>query len=134
MASEATERRLSLSFHKNRSYRQKWTGVLVQWPVSHREDVAFSDECRFTLKSDSRLQRVWRTKNEVHQPAFCTPTFSAYLSVMVRGCIGPNVVGCLVFCDKSINSDHYIEILEKNLKPSVEKIFWRSRSFVHILT
>ena len=108
---------------KNRLYRQKWAGVLVQWPISHWEDVIFSDECRFTLKSDCRLQRVWRTKTEADQPAFYTPTFSAYLSVMVWGCIGPNGVGRLVVCDRSINSDYYIEILEKNLKLSVEQIY-----------
>ena len=54
---------------------------------------------------------------------FFTPTFSSYLSVMVCGCIGPNGVARLVVCDRSIDSDYYNEILQKNLKPSVEKIY-----------
>ena len=64
-----------------------------------------------------------RTKYEADQPAFYTTTFSAYLSVMVWGCIGPNGVGGPVVCDRSLNCDYYIEILEKILKPNVEKIY-----------
>ena len=54
---------------------------------------------------------------------FYTLKFSAYLSVMVWGCIGPKGVGGLVVGNRSINSDYYIEILEKNLKPYVKKIY-----------
>jgi len=47
---------------KNRMKRQRWANSLMEWPVSHWEDVIFSDECRFSLLNDSGVQRVWRTK------------------------------------------------------------------------
>ena len=50
---------------------------------------------------------------------------------MVWGCIGPNGVGKLVVCERSVNSKYYQEILEKNLKPSVEMIYGdRERTFI----
>ena len=42
---------------------------------------------------------------------------------MVWGCIGPNSVGNVVVCEKSVNSDYYIQILKENLPESVRKIY-----------
>ena len=42
---------------------------------------------------------------------------------MVWGCIGPNGVGNLLLCEKSVNSQYYIRILKENLPKSVRKIY-----------
>ena len=107
---------------KNRMKRQRWANSLMEWPVSHWEDVIFSDECRFSLLNDSGVQRVWRTKREANNPMFFCPKVSNSLSVMVWGCVGPNGAGRLVVCEQCLDSNYYIEILKKNLKASVEMI------------
>ena len=49
---------------QNRSCQAEVGGGACSMACSYSEDVIFSDECRFTLKYDCRLHRVWRTKNE----------------------------------------------------------------------
>ena len=116
---------------KNRSYRLKWAKAMLEWPVSNWEDVVFSDGSCFGLKNDSGVLRVWRTTNEASNPQFFLPTFANMVSVMVWGCIGPNGVGKLAICERSVNSKYYQEILENNLKPSVEMIYGeRERPFI----
>ena len=109
----------------------KWVKAMLEWPVSNWEDVVFSDESRFGLKNDSGVLRVWRTTNEASNPQFFLPTFANTVSVMVWGCIGSNGVGKLAICERSVNSRYYQEILENNLKPSVEMIYGeRERPFI----
>ena len=109
----------------------KWAKAMLEWPVSSWEDVVFSDESRFGLKNDSGVLRVWRTTNEASNPQFFLPTFANMVSVMVWGCIGPNGIGKLAICERSVNSKYYQEILENKLKPNVEMIHGeRERLFI----
>ena len=54
---------------------------------------------------------------------FFKPTFTNSMSVLVWACIGPNHVGSLVICQRSVNAEYYIEILQDNLFQSVSKIY-----------
>ena len=107
----------------NRTYRMKWAKTMMEWPLSYWDDVIFSDECRFSLVNDSGVRRVWRTACEADNPEFFVPAFTGGVSVMVWGCIGPIGVGNLVLCEKSVNSEYYIQILKENLPESVRKIY-----------
>ena len=107
----------------NRSYRVTWAKTLLEWPLTHWNDVIFSDESRFCLQNDSGVSRVWRTAGEAENPLFFLPKFVNTVSVMVWGCIGPNGLGKLTVCERSVNSKYYQEILQQNLKESVEIIY-----------
>lgn len=107
----------------NRTYRMQWAKTMEEWPSSYWDDVIFSDECRFSLVNDSGVQRVWRTACEADNPEFFVPAFAGGVSVMVWGCIGPNGVGNLALCERSVNSDYYIQILKENLPESIRKIY-----------
>ena len=96
---------------------------MLEWPLGNWNDVIFSDECRFGLKNDSGVLRVWRTSNEANNPEFFQPTFTNSVSVMVWGCVGPNDVGKLAFCQRSMNAKYYTEVLEENLLQSAEIIY-----------
>ena len=97
----------------------KWAKTMMEWPLSYWDDVMFSDECRFSLVDDSGVRKVWRTACEADKPEFFVPAFTGRVSVMVWGCIGPNGVGNLVLCEKSVNSEYYIQSLKENLPESV---------------
>ena len=101
----------------------QWAKTMEEWPSSYWDDVIFSDECRFSLVNDSGVQRVWRTACEADNPEFFVPAFAGGVSVMVWGCIGPNGVGNLALCERSVNSDYYIQILKENLPESIRKIY-----------
>ena len=108
---------------KNRQYRVKWAKTMQSvWNLENWYDVIFSDECRFGLHNDSGVLRVWRSSQEASNPAFFQPTFTNSVSVLVWACIGPNHVGNLVICQRSVNAEYYVEILQDNLFQSVSKI------------
>ena len=104
-------------------YHIQWAKTMEEWPSSYWDDVIFSGECRFSLVNDSGVQRVWRTACEADNPEFFVSAFTGGVSVMVWGCIGPNGVGNLAICERSVNSDYYIQILKENLPESVQKIY-----------
>lgn len=101
---------------------------MLEWPLTHWEDVIFSDESRFCLHDDSGVFRVWRTTSEADNPKYFRPTFVNTASVMVWGCIGPSGVGKLAVCERPINSAYYQEILRENLKKSVKMIYGNKQS------
>ena len=100
-----------------------WAKTLLEWPLTHWNDVIFSDESCFCLQHDSGVFRVWRTADEAENPLCFLPKFVNTVSVMVWGCIGPNGVGKLAVWERSVNSNYYQEIMHQNLKESVEIIY-----------
>ena len=86
-------------------------------------NVVFSDECRSGLKSDCKKLRVWRTKQRVNDTTLFQQTFKGATSVMFWGYIGPNGVGKLVVCDRTINAEKYVCLLHDNLFANVELMF-----------
>ena len=58
---------------KHRAYRRQWAKAISEWPAEYWNDVMFSDECRFGLKNDSRMFRVWRTPMEASKPELFQP-------------------------------------------------------------
>ena len=97
----------------NRSYRVTWAKTMLEWPLTHWNDVIFSDESRFCLQNVSGVSLVWRSADEAENPTFFLPKFVNTVSVMVWGCIGPNSVGKLAVCERSVNSKYYQDILQK---------------------
>ena len=96
----------------NRSYCVTWAKTMLEWPWTHWNDVTFSDESRFCLQNDSGVSLMWRTADEAENPTFFLPKFVNTVFVMVWGCIGPNGVGKLAVCKRSVNSKYYQEILQ----------------------
>ena len=60
---------------------------------------------------------------EATNPSFFQPTFKGGVSVMVWGCIGPDGVGNLAFCEGTINAQCYVKVLRENLTESARKIY-----------
>ena len=74
----------------------------------------FFEERRFGLKNDCKTLRVWRTKQKVNDPTLLKQKFKGAISVMFWGCIGPNGVGKLVVCDRTINAEKYVCLVHDN--------------------
>ncbi|GFX43245.1 transposable element Tcb1 transposase [Trichonephila clavipes] len=69
----------------------EWCHALVIWPAAEWNQVAFSDECRFSLSSDDNRVRVWRPRGERLNPAFALQRHTAPTAgVMVWGAIAYN--------------------------------------------
>ena len=116
---------------KNRAYRRQWAKVLSEWPAEYWNDVVFSDECRFGLKNDSKMLRVWRMPTEAYKPELFQPRFTNALSILCWGCIGPNGVGKLVICDQKMNALSYVSMLRNNLPESILGIYGdRNRPYI----
>lgn len=109
----------------NRKKRRNWA---TKYGEEEEEDVEFwktvmwSDESRFNLVSD-KPQRCLRMPHERLQPE-CLQTTAKFGGggVMVWGVFSYEGVGELYWAKGSINTDHYLRILETNLMPSIEKL------------
>jgi transposase len=111
---------------ENQKKRLSWCKERSKWHVFPEwSGIIWSDESSVEIGKSSRRELIWRKPGERYNLDCLRPTFkSGRKSVMIWGCFVGNRLGPLVFCDGSINSDAYIEILEQNLigfKASVEE-------------
>eukprot|EP00794_Sanderia_malayensis_P019806 gene19806-21746_t len=91
---------------QNRRVRLQWAKAVQNWEVHHWKNIAFSDECRFGLKS----LRVWRTTEKANNPLLFQPIFKSAISAMFWGCIGPNGVGKLAQNNAPADGAQYTNI------------------------
>ena len=75
----------------------------------------FSDECRFSLSNDTKTMRVRRKTNGNEKLQYFAPKFSNSTSVMFWGSVEPKGVGKLTVCDRKVNAEKCVEILQDNL-------------------
>jgi len=87
--------------------------------------VAFSDEKRFCLTSDSP-QRVWRRKNErFHRDCIANTRKHGGGGIMVWRVITRNGPGDLRLCEENVDRFYYRRILHENVAPTMKRMFTR---------
>ena len=93
----------------------------------HWSRIVFSDESRFNLRfSDGRV-RCWHDPTEANDPSTFNNVSRSNMSIIVWGCISIHGVGQLVIVEGNINQFTYIDVLEENLRPSIEAMFGDQR-------
>lgn len=85
--------------------------------------VLFTDESKFNIFGSDGRQLVWRKDKTAMDKKHLTPTVKhGGGNVMVWGCMAASGAGQLVFIDDIMNKDIYLNILRRNLKPSVRQL------------
>ena len=99
----------------------------LEWAKKHLEfdwnNVVFSDESRFTLKSDRPILVRRRTGEAFKSECLASTVKHGGGGIMVWGCFSIKGVGKLHKIQGTINSDHYIKILKYCAVPSMQHLY-----------
>lgn len=100
------------------------------WTVDDWKMVLWSDEVKINrVQSDGRVW-TWKEEGEPLTDRTTTPTVKyGGGSVMVWGCMGWNGVGILTEVEGKMDAKQYVDILERGLLESVEKLEMNSEAF-----
>ena len=99
MRAETRVNRLLWAKHRRNRTVEKWKRVV------------FSDECKFSLKSDGRVY-VWRTTGVRYKPEKTIEKTTSHFSMMFWGCISGNRSRVLLKTPKRCKSADYIDLLK----------------------
>ena len=107
----------------HRKRRLVFAKKYVNMPVSFWRKVLWTDESKFNLVKSDGAQKVWRKKGEAFTLSCIRGTvkFSGG-NVMVWGSMAWNGTGKLEFIDGIMDSEVYVNILNKNLLASTKKL------------
>ncbi|DAZ98244.1 TPA: LOW QUALITY PROTEIN: hypothetical protein N0F65_011712 [Lagenidium giganteum] len=121
---------------KHKRIRLQYARAYASYTVEDWKKVLFSDESSVEKHGNSGRQLVWRPRGCAFDQRYLTPTFKSqresvmrYLSptfksqresVMVWGCMSWEGVGALQICDRNVNAQYYMEILEDNIDATKE--------------
>jgi transposase len=95
--------------------------------IDWSSDVLISDESRFAIGEDSR--RRWIRRGVYLDNTFCKKS-KFTKSIMVWACIGKNYKSPLIFITGNLNTEGYIELLQKNeIFPTIERQFDPAKVF-----
>ena len=106
---------------QNKKKRFGWCNVRKNW-IDQWKNIIWSDESRFELFNNDSRNWVWCKKDERYNIECLKPTVKNSIGIMVWGCFCNNKIGPLVLIEGTLNSDKYIELLEKNLLPYLENL------------
>lgn len=107
----------------NRMKRLEFAKKYINESVEFWKTVIFSDESKFNLFGSDGKQVVWRKPNtQLNKENLCPTVKHGGGNVMVWGCMAANGVGKLQFIDTTMDKFQYLNILNENLKPSVNKL------------
>ena len=96
---------------ETRVKRLLWAKQRRNMTVEECKRVVFSDECKFSLKSDGRVY-VWRTTGTRYKPENTIEKTTSRLSMMFWGCISGNGSLVLLKTPKRFKSADYIDLLK----------------------
>jgi len=112
-----------------------------EWAKDHRHltrndfaFILFSDESLFKKNNDGHQKLIFRhqTKAEKYAPQNVQgKKKGAGLSQMVWGCFIDAKLGPLVFIDRTVDKDTYIQVLAQNLLPFIDLL--RENGIIHII-
>lgn len=107
----------------NRKRRLLWCRARRFYKLSYWKKVIFSDETMVVIGKKKSIH-VWRKSSEKWNPE-CLNVLKdpKTIKCMFWGCISKDGVGTLEPIDGNINSEKYIECLDDNLWPVVNKVF-----------
>jgi hypothetical protein len=113
--------RKPLISEKNRKDRLQWCKQHQKWTDEQWKKVIWSDESRFTLFQSDGRTRVWRLPKEKYDVDCIVPTVKhGGGGVMVWGCFTWESLGPLVRVEGTVNSQKYIDILNRHLIPFMQ--------------
>ena len=104
----AKKLRMRAETHVNRLL---WANQRRNRTVEEWKCVVFSDECKFSLKSDGRVY-VWRTTGTQYKPENTIEKTTSRFSMMFWGCISGNGSRVLLKTPKRCESADYIDLLK----------------------
>ena len=94
------------------------------------ELLIFTDEKRFLLNGLNYNSKVWVLKSDSYKKRiFKIPKNFEKNSVMIWGAVGVNGPLDIQLCEKTIDSNEYIEILSK-FYPKADKIYGNKKYFI----
>lgn len=109
----------SVNRHKRLEFAKKY----INQDFNFWKKVIFSDESKFNIFGSDGKQIVWRKPNtEVQKENLCPTVKHGGGNCMVWGCMSANGVGNLHFIDTIMTKVDYMNILQTNLGPSIEKL------------
>lgn len=114
---------------KNRRARVEFAKKFIDCPTIFWSKVLFTDETRFSGRSDSRGNKVIRKANQSLMPGKTATTVKTNNSFTCWGAMGYNSVGKLVKVVGKMDADQFISILEDGLMDSVKANNW-NRTFI----
>ena len=114
-------RKVPLISEKNVKKRLAYAKKYVNMPINFWKRVIFSDESSFKLRSN-RGQRVYRRVNETFNHGMTTQVVKHCPQLMIWGCFAYNGVGNLDFINGKMNSQVYVDTIDKNLVESATKL------------
>lgn len=116
-------RRKPLISKRNRVRRLNFARKHVSKPISFWNKVLWSDETKINLFGADGARKVWRYNGEALKPRNLISTVKhGGGSVMVWGCMAGKGVGNLTFIDTKMNAEVYVDILNRHLKASAQKL------------
>jgi transposase len=116
-------RRKPLLSDAQRKCRVEWAKKYLKWTCKQWEKVLFSDESTFCLFGDQAHAYVRRFPGEEYKPECINVSVKHPLKIMVWGCMAASGVGRLHIVEGMVNAAKYIDILQKCMIPSAEKLF-----------
>ena len=101
--------------------RLDWCRQRVNWGHSKWASIIFSDEANYELTNRKTRPIVRRFKNEKYKDRFLIKKQQGGGgSVGIWGCINIEGTGCCSTYTGRLNAERYLDILENELKPSIE--------------
>jgi transposase len=115
------------------SSRLRFAEKCSDWNFSDWKNVIFSDECHFEVFNRKNLSYVRRHPSESDKPFCFKPRVQGGGgSVSVWGAMTAKGVGPLVFYDGRLNGKNYINVIQGELLPYIEKNFDESDPWYYV--
>ncbi|GFY07808.1 transposable element Tcb2 transposase [Trichonephila clavipes] len=108
----------------HRRLRLKWCHARGNKTITELNQVVFSDESKFNLRSDDNRLCVWRPRGERLNPAFALQRHTdPPAGVMVRGVIAYNTRSPLVLICGTRTTQRYVhDILQPHVLPLMQRL------------
>lgn len=104
----------SLLTKDHRTKRIEFCNNYKDYPVNFWRNVIFSDESRFCLAYSSGRMYVWRANSQRWNPKYTDKkNFHEKRGILVWGCMTYYTVGPLITISDTLDSQAYVELLEK---------------------
>lgn len=106
----------------NRKKRLAWCKARVNWTEEQWSTFLWTDESPFVLRFNAK-RRVWRRHNERYSSNCIISTVKHDIKINVWGCFSAHGVGSICTVDGTLEQYQYMDILEREMLPSVKNLF-----------
>lgn len=105
--------------NRMKTARLNWAREHQSWTLNDWKKVLWSDESRFNLHANDGRRLVRRREGESLHPDCIERTSKHPTSVMVWSCFSWHGVGRFYLCERTVNQDEYLKILQTRAIPSI---------------